>query len=454
MVEHGHKYRGFAEDARVGNDHSFIVSVNDVMDRCGVRSVVAGISGGPDSVAMLLTLVEGGVRVHAVHCNFHLRGAESDRDMRFVKNLCNRIEIPLHVIDIDVPAYRNKHAVSVEMACRETRYAEFRKLLAQTGYDRIAVAHNSDDQAETLLLNLMRGCGVAGLRGMRQDTGEIIRPLLNVSRREILDFLACRGVEFVTDSTNSESAYRRNFLRNEVIPLLETRWPHAKHSLCITAGILAREEKILGHAAGMMMGRDPEESGHELTYEAVRNCPEPAWLVRRFCAPLGANNDQCAEITRCVMASEVSSGKFWKVSKGCCAGVISAERDRLVFVPAERQPVKPEIVCEQFENGEYVMDRVLEAPLTELWTTISPGALDIRPVATGDRIAPLGMKGTSPVSKILKDAKLSRLEKQRTFVAVNVETDDIVWVPGLKRSRLFTIRETSAPVYRYTLRMV
>lgn len=453
MVGCSLKYNEPAQGSDVKKVDSFIISVSDVMNRCGVSSVVAGISGGPDSVAMLLAFVDGGVRVQAVHCNFHLRGDESDRDMVFVKDLCNRLGVPLHVIDIDVPAYRGMHGVSVEMACRETRYAEFRRLLALTGYDRIAVAHNSDDQAETILLNLMRGCGVAGLRAMKQDSGEIIRPLLHIDRKSILDFLANMGAGYVTDSTNNESEYRRNFLRNEVLPLLETRWPRAKHALCTTACILAQEEKMLEHAADIMMAKDPGKSDYELAYDAVRNCPDPAWLVRRFCGSFGANNDQCLEITRCVMSDVMYQGKYWKVSKKSCGGMISAERDRLVFIPERKHLSMPEIVCVQFENSEDVIGRVLDAPLTELWTTASPGMLAIRPVAAGDRIAPLGMKGTASVCKIFRDAKLSRQEKQNAVVVVNVETDDIVWIPGLKRSRLFTILETSGRVYRYTLRM-
>ena len=197
-----------------------------------VKKVIAGISGGADSVAMLLGLHEAGADITAIHCNFHLRGEESERDRRFVEKLCQRLEIPLVVIDFDVNDYMLRHKISTEMACRELRYAEFRRILNEKKADRIAVAHHADDNAETLLLNLMRGAGVAGMRGMVPDTGEIIRPLLEVSRTEILHYLESKGETYVTDSTNLISDYRRNFLRNEILPLLESRWPEARRSIC------------------------------------------------------------------------------------------------------------------------------------------------------------------------------------------------------------------------------
>jgi len=168
--------------------------VRDVMRGAGVTRVLAGVSGGADSVALLLALrSDPHMELTAVHCNFHLRGEESDRDMLFVEQLSGRLGVPLVTVHFDVPEYIRRNGVSVEMACRDLRYAEFRRIMSQVGAGRIAVAHNADDNAETLLLNLMRGAGVAGLRGMRPDTGEVIRPLLSLSRADIERYLDAKG---------------------------------------------------------------------------------------------------------------------------------------------------------------------------------------------------------------------------------------------------------------------
>ena len=150
-----------------------------------IRKLIVGVSGGADSMALLHCLQAAGLDILAVHCNFHLRGDESNRDMEFVKEYCKSERIALQVIEFDVDEFRRLNGGSVEMACRDLRYNKFRELMQQTGSDRIAVAHNADDQAETLLLNLMRGAGVSGLRAMKHDTGFVVRPLLDYSRSEI-----------------------------------------------------------------------------------------------------------------------------------------------------------------------------------------------------------------------------------------------------------------------------
>ena len=159
--------------------------ISESLSRAGIFKVIAGVSGGADSVALLRGLVNIGVDVEVVHCNFHLRGEESERDRKFVEILCSDLGVSLDVVDFDVESYRRVNGGSVEMACRELRYAYFEEKMETLHADRIAVAHNSDDNAETLLLNLFRGAGISGLRAMKPDTGRVVRPLLDISRREI-----------------------------------------------------------------------------------------------------------------------------------------------------------------------------------------------------------------------------------------------------------------------------
>ncbi len=419
--------------------------VRAILARAGVSSVVAGVSGGADSVALLRALVAVGVDVTALHCNFHLRGSESDRDQIFVEQLCKKLDIPLHVVHVDVAKLKSATGDSVEMVCRDSRYEAFRSLMMSVGADRIAVAHNSDDQAETLLLNLMRGSGVSGLRAMLVDTGEIIRPLLALSRKDILDYLSGCGQKFMTDSTNLESDYNRNFIRNEVLPLLRQRWPSASSAICKTASIMAQEERALSYLESQVVGVD----AMKLDFEAMSKWGDPMWVIRRFATPLGANISQCEEICRVVTDCDYTPGKHWSTP----FGIISAERWCLEFIPA-CQGSGDILEVKRYELSDEVWRRVLEAPLSELWTTLPPEDVVVRHTQVGDRIKALGMSGSTLVSKIMKDAKLTRAQKQDVRVMVHRQSGEILWVEGLKRSRLFLADKTLHVLYRYQLRNI
>ncbi len=185
-------------------------------------TVYAGLSGGADSVCLLLLLKElcpqYGLSLEAIHIDHCLRGAESDRDREFCTELCRRENIPLTVFRVDVRSYSAEKGLSTETAARELRYARFREAAGRSGY--IATAHNLNDNAETVLLNMTRGTGLRGLCGIPPVRGNIIRPLLEISRAEIEDFLTERGQGYVTDSTNLTDDYSRNRIRHSVLPVL------------------------------------------------------------------------------------------------------------------------------------------------------------------------------------------------------------------------------------------
>ena len=200
--------------------------------------VLVALSGGADSVALFCVLKQLGYALSAVHCNFHLRGAESDRDETFVRDLCRKEHVPLEVVHFDTIAYAARHKMSIEMAARELRYEAFETLRREQGAEAIAVAHHRDDSVETLLLNLIRGTGINGLKGIRPRNGYVIRPLLAVSRQDITDYLERIGQAYVTDSTNLHDDYTRNKVRLNILPLMEQINPSVKDSLTETAARL------------------------------------------------------------------------------------------------------------------------------------------------------------------------------------------------------------------------
>lgn len=295
-----------------------------------VRHVVLGLSGGADSVALLTVMERLGMTVDAVHCNFHLRGAESDRDMEFCMRLAAESGIPLDIVHFDVPAYEAEHRVSTEVACRELRYEYFQRRVEETGAERIAVAHHADDNIETMLLNLFRGCGISGLRGMLPDANGVIRPLITTTRAEILEYLSQMEQDFIVDSTNLCSDYRRNFIRNELLPLIETRWSGARKAITSTIANLQADEAVLTAILKEEFSKSPQADNRDiLPYSLLKEFPEPEWLLHHWLDRYGARTNIAREIAAAMRSGRPQTGKTWHTS----TGTVTATRTALHFTP-------------------------------------------------------------------------------------------------------------------------
>ena len=231
------------------------------------RPVLVGVSGGADSIALLTILVESGYSCIAAHCNFHLRGDESLRDEQFVREYARKLDVPFLMTDFDTRKYAADRHLSIEMAARELRYGWFEEQRAATGAQAVAVAHHRDDSVETLLMNLVRGTGIRGMSGIRPRNGFVVRPLLAVSREDILEWLAGRGLTYVTDSTNLSDAYTRNFIRLRVLPLLEEINPSVKDAIARTSEHLSAAEAVYLHVV---------EEARNLSFPGTRDFQIPA----------------------------------------------------------------------------------------------------------------------------------------------------------------------------------
>lgn len=213
---------------------------------------IVALSGGADSVCLLLWLHNQGEVAAAAHCNFHLRGEESNRDEHFVRLLCERLNIKLFVTHFNTTQEAESTGESIEMAARRLRYTWFKTLLAQTGCQAIAVGHHQEDNAETILLNLVRGTGLQGLTGMQQLSHKqgfaIYRPLLSWTKADILQYLDAHQQNYVTDSTNADVQYRRNSIRHEVLPLLQRLNPKVVQAINQMAHHLTETQSVYAEA--------------------------------------------------------------------------------------------------------------------------------------------------------------------------------------------------------------
>lgn len=208
-------------------------------------SFILGISGGPDSVCLLdiFAFLEKkyDFRIVLTHVNYGLRGKDSDADERFVKELACRYDFPLFILHPNITAKNN-----LEERLRDIRYRFFEKIRTETRFQYILTAHHEDDQAETFLLHLFRGSGLRGLSAMRPKNGVLIRPLLDTSRAEIIDYLTARNLSFRTDATNSSDRFLRNKIRNKLLPLLEKEYaPKLRKRLATTASLIAEDLSLL-----------------------------------------------------------------------------------------------------------------------------------------------------------------------------------------------------------------
>lgn len=413
------------------------------------KSILIAVSGGADSVALLRACLNVAprldMRVEAVNCNFHLRGAESDSDSAFVADLCEKLGVRLHALHYDVAAHIASHrGMSTEMACRELRYADFRRIAAVEGFDRIAVAHNADDDIETLLLNLLRGSGTHGLRGMDADNGTIIRPLLSATRAEIEQYLANLGQDYVTDSSNLTSGYRRNFLRREVIPLLESRWPGARKAIRRTLSILKEEDSIVDDFYDSQLSDLASGNSLDIYQDEITT-----GTVMKFIRPFGGNPSIAEEIV--TAARKPFAHRTWKLSEKHTA---TLERLRLVISNCGSDFDDEEILLSwtKMRMNETRMKMIkTNRSHDDAYLPDGPESYELRPPRQGDRISPLGMKGTRLVSDVISDAQLDSRAKAAVRVLTRISDGKIVWIPGLKRSCLDLITTSQTTFYQVNI---
>ena len=400
---------------------------------------IIGLSGGADSVALLLMLKEGGFNVHAAHCNFLLRGAESDRDEAFCVSLCQQLGVELHRAHFYTRTYAESHHVSIEMAARELRYKWFEQLRQDIGASGICVAHHRDDSVETVLLNLVRGTGLRGLMGIQPRNGSVLRPLLCVSRAEIEAFLAEKGQEYVTDSTNLEADVQRNIIRLEVLPLLRRLNPAVAENIQRTAENLSEAQQVLNVAIASI------NSCKILELSDLEKYGSSEYLVYEWLRKYGFNGNQVHQILDAETGKIISSATGYDVLK---------DRGRLI-VESTLEPFKTIRIPEE---GTYVLDEKTRFSVRKKPVYVSKEAhiatldaakvqfpLTIRRIEEGDWMQPYGMKGRKLLSDLMTDLKMTVFEKRRQLVAVDSQ-GVIVWLVGLRVDQRVSVSGTTDSV--------
>ena len=428
------------------NKISEFISSNRLLD--DGAHVIVGLSGGADSTALLMVLMRLGYRCTAVHCNFHLRGAESDRDQQFVTDLCQKQGVQLTVCSYDTQSYARQKGISIEMAARELRYADFDRIMKETGAGAVCIAHHRDDSVETVLLNLIRGTGIKGLTGIKPRNGNIIRPLLCVSRQEIEDWLADTGQAYIIDSTNLEADYTRNKIRLQLLPLMRSINPDVDSAIDETAAHLQQSYSIyrdaIDRAAADIIRK--ADDGFTIDIPQLVKLPSVSAFLFETLSPLGFNSTQIESVAA---SADAQPGLCFRSA----THEVIKGRDEFHVHPIDSSHFQP-IVLELKPGTSVTLPdgRTLCVSTAPAGTPISKsadtatfdsallnGTATIRTWNTGDSFIPFGMKGRKLVSDFLTDIKISpSLRKSQPVVSFN---KDIIWVVGYRTDNRYRVSD-------------
>jgi tRNA(Ile)-lysidine synthase len=410
------------------------------------QSLLLAVSGGADSVVMAHLFKQAGFNFSIAHCNFQLRGEESVRDENFVAGLATRLQVPFYQIRFDTAAYMDTHRVSIQVAARELRYAWLEETRCAAGCDYIVTAHHMQDNVETVLMNLSKGTGIAGLHGILPKQAKVLRPLLFTQKDTILAYAAQNDIPFVEDSSNITVKYTRNFFRHKVIPVIQEAYPGVVTN--IAAGIERfREAEALytealeKHLKRLVLQQDNMFMIAVLKLKKTVPLQTIAWEIFR---QYGCNPAQLPQVLELL---DSSSGKFVETS----SHRIIRDRQWLLVTPlAETEAAL--IVIEKDRSHITAPNGTLRLKTSARKdTTVIPSAANIacldkaslqyplilRKWKQGDYFYPLGMRKKKKLSRFFIDQKLSLPQKENVWVLESAKR--VVWIVGLRIDDRFKI---------------
>ena len=415
-------------------------------------SFLLAVSGGVDSIVLTHLCSKSKLSFAIAHCNFRLRGAESNKDEVLVRQLAEELGIVFHVTHFDTIGYINKNKVSVQMAARELRYGWFKQIMQENGYKTLMTAHHADDNLETFLINLSRGTGLEGLNGIPTKTDIISRPLLAFSRAQILKYAESEKLKWREDESNTDTKYLRNKIRHDVIPELKELHPTFLENFGNTLKNLEGSSLILrNHINELKKELFKESEGVVyISIEKLQNLNPVAPYLYELFKDYGftAWSDIKALLTA-TSGKEVRSKthRLLKNRDNLLLQGLETSEDAIFFVSEETRslhyPLK--LIVNEVDNYEnannsnilYIDKKTLKYPLV------------LRKWQEGDYFYPLGMKGKKKVSKFFKDEKMDMISKEKQWLLCS--DNKIVWIPGKRADDRFKVTEATKSIIKITL---
>lgn len=410
-------------------------------------------SGGIDSMVLTDLCTKCGMDFALAHCNFRLRGADSDADEKFVGAAANILNKKLYLTRFDTIDYVNQHKVSMLMAARELRYAWFAEIMQQSGIKTLVTAHHADDNLETFLINLSRGTGIEGLTGIPEKTSNIARPLLPFSRDQIAGYAHNENIEWREDRSNADTKYLRNDIRHRILPLLKSLSPNFSANFRDTQNYLSQTAIIADNHIGRLRAAIFEQKGKvvKIPIAALTDLkPLQGYLHALFKAYAFTEWNDVENLLTAMSGKEVRSKthRLVKDRNFLLLTEITSPDNRTYQIQENEveieKPVKISItvvdgIAETGPHILYVAKNALKYPLT------------LRKWEKGDYFCPFGMKGTKKLSKFLKDEKIDVIAKENQWLLCSDAA--IVWVVGKRADERFKATKTTEEIIKFELKL-
>jgi tRNA(Ile)-lysidine synthase len=405
------------------------------------KRLLAAVSGGIDSMCLLHLLHESKAYFEVAHCNFQLRDEDSESDQQLVKKICLDLNIPFHTKRFETEQFAKTEGLGIQEAARDLRYDWFNALLDTQNLDLITTGHHADDQAETIVMNFIRGSGPAGLSGMQVLKGNRFRPFLEFTKSQIREIAETDGINFREDKSNTSTKYRRNRIRLEVNPMLEEINPGLVSTLQSQSRLMREVRELM--AAQLPELIKPLVSTSGISIQGLKDSPYPLLLLKEIFRADNLSREQLLEILK---LTDTQSGSRFQ------AKMLTIVRDReWLKVARETEPVIAPIIyksLKEFNSSEFAAE-LIPADLAsfkgphEVWldADLVKFPLTVRPWKEGDRFQPLGMSGQQKISDLLVQRKISVDEKKKVLVVCS--GDDILWIPNLHASDKFKLTSKS-----------
>ena len=425
--------------------------------------ILLTVSGGVDSMVMLSLFVRCGYTVGVAHCNFQLRGAESDEDEVLVRDEAARYGVPCYNRRFETAAEMERTGESMEMAARRLRYAWFDELSRQEGYTVVAIAHHADDSIETFFINLLRGTGLRGLTGISTQVGKVIRPLLFASRREILEYAAANHIPYREDSSNRSTKYLRNKIRLGLIPRIREINPKFTSLMCRNLARLTDAQLFINH--GIERIREiavTSENGIDTIHldRLDPAFPREFVIYELLSSAYGFKGDVTDSL--CHALEQGATGRRFyardhvaTIDRGrILVSPITPDDECLVSVPkgAQRSYCGNSVLYFEYCDIDTIKNFGVPEQIAQVDADRLQFPLTLRRWREGDWFIPFGMTGRKKVSDFLIDAKVSLPEKQRQFVLLS--GDEIVWLVGRRIDDRYRLTSTTENVLRITKEIV
>ena len=400
---------------------------------------VLACSGGVDSVVLSHLCKAIDLDFALAHCNFQLRGADSDADEEFVQNIATKYKVKLFTTNFNTESYKNLHKVSVQMAARDLRYAWFAEIMHQNNIKTLVTAHHADDNLETFLINLSRGTGIEGLTGIPSKTDFIARPLLPFTRKELESYAKTNQIEWRDDKSNAETKYLRNKIRHDIVPLLKQLHPTFLENFNLTLSHLQNTASMVqGHVAKIKPTLVEEKNGvHVIDIEALQDLHPLKTYLHELFKQYGFT--AWADIKDLLTAS---SGKEVR-SK---THRLVKDRNTLLLTKLE----SPKVQYYQIQEGACELSHPVRLQIEEVSQMGAQSAdviyvdkktlkypLGVRKWKNGDYFYPFGMQGKKKLSKYFKDEKVDVIAKEKQWLLCS--NDEIVWVLGRRADNRFKV---------------